>query len=120
MEIETLEDKLLKNNCDPISLSTFTNPVTLPNGQTYDLVNILKLYRLEHGNLEGNEIITDPLTRKKVEIKPNKLCINITILNTLDLKAKSIVQYINGFPKNSLKFLFLILLEPSLAGINAI
>ena len=73
---------------DSISLGLMVFPVTLSNGQTYDLTSVLQLYVNAGGQLNRESTpkpvtITCPQTRDKLEIDPTTLTCSVAMNNMI-------------------------------------
>ena len=65
-------------NC-PIMLASMVIPISLLNGQTYDLVSLLQLYKQKYGSLKSTQLLNRqdplkcPITNKLLQFSPDEL-----------------------------------------------
>ena len=98
-ETINLANKILSQYNGPVSHHLMVYPVTMSNGQTYELTTILSLYLATHGDLtSGLKTVECPLTRETIQVDPENLHCNVSIKDTINtlldsLNIKDIPNY---------------------------
>ena len=100
-----MEDEDEEDYKCPIWRAPMVIPISLPNGQVYDLVSLLQMYKSARGDLKGTMTLTDPLTRDQFYMEPEKIRPSKILMAAF--RKKNFDEYV-GLPKDIeiIKFIF--------------